>query len=513
MVENRPRRGGWRCAISTFVLGLLLVAPAVAQSFLPDQPVVAPVFDFFQPPRLPPVLTKTLSAARTGELDVLSLIQRPQWLDEGLPFQTAQMRPEQALGTPIGLGSAGPNLEEPNRDMGAPLSDDKLRPTVNLTVQLQSDFAWFDQTEANRQAVGNIPDGAFFRRARMGVMGDLYKNIEYRIEFDFAGEARPQFLDLWIAMTNLPLQQNIIVGHFFEPFSLERYTPNRFITFNERALVDSLSPARNMGAMLYGHTENERITWAVGAFRTRSDDYGDHVSNQGGWAITAHSTILPWYLESDEYTLYMLHLGASYSYRAGDDDPLRFRSRPSIRMNQQGVGGVPNFVDTGDILNSENYRLYGLEAAWVHGPFSVQGEWIAASVPLGPESPPFFHGAYIYASWFLTGESRSYSRTNILGRFREGIFQRVIPRSNVWDRRSEGINGPGAWEVAARWSYLNLNSAGIQGGYLEDWTLGVNWYLNPYTRISANYVHPILHDNQNRKSTAGMYSLRFQFEY
>lgn len=49
-------------------------------------------------------------------------------------------------------------------------------------------------------------------------------------------------------------------------------------------------------------------------------------------------------------------------------------------MREQGVRGIPNFVDTGDLLDVRNYWLYGLEAAWVHGPLSLQGEWINATV-------------------------------------------------------------------------------------------------------------------------------------
>jgi hypothetical protein len=59
--------------------------------------------------------------------------------------------------------------------------------------------------------------------------------------------------------------------------------------------------------------------------------------------------------------------------------------------------------------------------------------------------------------------------------------------------------------MAARWSYIDLNSAGIAGGYMDEVTLGLNWYLNPFTLISFNYVRPILRDPVEGKSTADMY--------
>ena len=50
-------------------------------------------------------------------------------------------------------------------------------------------------------------------------------------------------------------------------------------------------------------------------------------------------------------------------------------------------------------------------------------------------------------------------------------------------------SGWGAFQVAARYSRLDLNSGAVQGGELRDTTLGINWYLNPALRWSFNYVY------------------------
>jgi len=390
----------------------------------------------------------------------------------------------------------------------------KLKPTVNITAQIQADAAFFDQDTNNVQSVGEMPDGAFFRRSRIGVYGELYKTVEYRLEYDFANEARPQILDNWIALTNIPIFNNVIVGHYFEPFSLERYSPNRFVTFMERSLADTFVPARNMGVMVYGNALEKRLTFAVGGFRSGSDAYGDDVSFNSGFAGTAHATYLAWYEEVGQDNLKLLHLGGSYSYRSKGDDPVNFSTRPSVRMRQQGVGGVPVFVSTGDLEDASHMQLFGLEAAWVYNAFSIQGEFIAADVHRKRNADPFFHGGYFYGSWFLTGESRSYSPTSVLGRFREGIFQRTIPRSNVLDRNTGiGWTGSGAIELAVRWSYIDLNSNGVEGGHLEDMTYGVNWYLNPYTKVMLNYVRPTLRDPTFGTSQANSYAMRVQFEF
>ena len=98
-----------------------------------------------------------------------------------------------------------------------------------------------------------------------------------------------------------------------------------------------------------------------------------------------------------------------------------------------------------------------------------------ADTPDGAD--PTFQGFYAAASWFLTGEVRPYSRSN-------ATFGRVRPRRSL---RSEG--GAGAWEIAARFSRLDLSDQEIAGGELEDVTLGLNWYANPFVRVMANWIH------------------------
>ena len=87
-------------------------------------------------------------------------------------------------------------------------------------------------------------------------------------------------------------------------------------------------------------------------------------------------------------------------------------------------------------------------------------------------------GWYAYASWFVTGESRAYKDG-------KGVFSRVHPADNF---TTDG--GSGALELAVRVSNLDLNDtgAGINGGELDDLTVGANWYLNPSTRVMLNWV-------------------------
>jgi phosphate-selective porin OprO/OprP len=87
-----------------------------------------------------------------------------------------------------------------------------------------------------------------------------------------------------------------------------------------------------------------------------------------------------------------------------------------------------------------------------------------------------FDGLYASASWFLTGETRPYDR-------RKACFSRVIPHHNFdWGR-----GGWGAWELAARYSFVNLNSENINGGRMSMLMTGLNWYLHPNLKMRFEY--------------------------
>ncbi|MFN9917080.1 MAG: porin, partial [Pirellulaceae bacterium] len=89
----------------------------------------------------------------------------------------------------------------------------------------------------------------------------------------------------------------------------------------------------------------------------------------------------------------------------------------------------------------------------------------------------FLWGAYSQVGLFLTGEYRPYDR-------KTATIDRVIPRHPF---PSHG--GWGAWEIAGRWSFTDLSDGQIVGGELQNFTAGLNWYVNPYCKCVFNYIH------------------------
>jgi phosphate-selective porin OprO/OprP len=329
---------------------------------------------------------------------------------------------------------------------------------------------------------GALKTGAEFRRARMFIEGGLASQVKYKIEMDLAG-GRVAFTDVFISLEQLPGVGTLRVGHQKEPFSLEELTSSRFITFMERALPNVFAPARNTGLLLQNAVAGERVTWAIGVFR-EAETSGDSIG-AGGWNVTARVTGLPWYREKGRY---LFHVGAAYTRKDPLEGVVRFRQRPEVHIS-------PYLVDTGT-LKADGVDIVGLESAWVVGPFSLQGEYMSVGVDRPVGGSLRFQGYYVYAGVFLTGEHRAYKKAS-------GAFDRTKPRRNF----REG--GFGAWELVVRYSGLDLTDGDVQGGVLQDWTVGLNWYLNDHTRWMLNYVHARRKD----VGTANYFMTRFQVDF
>ena len=397
-------------------------------------------------------------------------------------------------------------------------SDKKTFPTVAVNGVFQADAGWFNQDAASLARFGRIQDGADFRRARLSAKCSVLQNTNYFMQFDFAFFGRPTFTDLWVEQTNVPVLGNVRVGQWKQPFSLEVVSSFRYTTFMERSLLfQPFTPFRRLGVGSYNHNKDEEITWAASVFRSGQDQFGDTLATDGGWGTAERITALPfWSNEGANY----LHLGVGHFFNAPPNDTVNFRTIPEffIGANAPGVvgtsgqavpgglDGTPFFVATGNLAVS-NYNVIGSEFLWVAGPLSVQSEAMVNIVNQEGVNPTAaLPGMYIQTGYFLTGEHRPYDR-------KTAQIDRVKPNGNFLYPASKGATGMGAWEIAARYSYLNLNDKNIRGGVINDFTAGLNWFMNPYTRMEFNYIHSVPTVDDIGTSRTNMFGLRTQMDF
>jgi phosphate-selective porin OprO/OprP len=133
-----------------------------------------------------------------------------------------------------------------------------------------------------------------------------------------------------------------------------------------------------------------------------------------------------------------------------------------------------------------------------------------------------YQGGYAFLSYFLTGESRGYKKET-------KTTDRVTPYEPFfWVDACQGAAcGRGAWELALGYSWVDLedghdivattpaNSTNRRRGFNNDIVFGVNWYHNPWSRMTFNYEHEILDfvDGGVPDSNANIFGARWQIDW
>jgi len=362
---------------------------------------------------------------------------------------------------------------------------EKFIPTLSIGGRIMYDFNKIDSYIEEDSFTGSE-----FRRARIEISGEVAKNIGFQFQADFAN-AVIRFKALDIYFDNLPkIGGKLSIGSIHEPFSLDQLTSSKYITFIERAtptefilkwrtgfLYENFGLFKGKLGLQLAYTANNTNSGLIDVKLEEGRNMSGRVS---GLVINN--------IEKKE----LLHLGVSYSYstpiRLNDSDNRQFvvAIKPESHMARVSLFNV--FDDV------ENIQITGFEAAYNWGRLSLQGEFIQANVKtnLGDFSVPSYYG---YISYFITGENRPYKQS-------ENIFTRVKPKNDFNFKDNWG-----ALELAARYSSFDLTDA--EKGKLDNITLGVNWYLNPQTRIMYNYI---LSDDQSPHKT-NIHLLRFQIDF
>jgi len=377
-------------------------------------------------------------------------------------------------------------------------------PSVKLTGFFQADAGWIHQDAANRIAVGDIQDGADFRRARLAATGDVAENVDYMVEFDFGFPGRPSFMDVWLEVRDTAWLGNLKIGQFRHPFGLDGLTSVKELTFIERGLPFAFLPFRQIGVMTSRADEEAGRTWALSGFRFPTDTFGGQIGDNGGYGLASRLT----QVIAENSRGGIVHIGGAYSLIDPANDAVQYRSQPEFFIAETGgaafvptgvPSAIPPFVDTGVIATNKSH-LIAAELAATSGSFHAQSEYIHAIVNRFGGATVGFSGVSAQAGYILTGEHRPYNS-------KAGVLGRVVPKNEF------GRSGCGAWEIAGRWSMLDLNDGDIRGGLLSTSTLGLNWYLNKYTKFQFNYVHAFLDNPVNSDSNADILALRAQVDF
>jgi phosphate-selective porin OprO/OprP len=340
---------------------------------------------------------------------------------------------------------------------------------------------------------------AAITQARLSLLGWVFDKGKFKLQLEFADGF--QVKDSWFQFNPLPYVGLVTLGNMKEPFSLDELISSGNRTFMTDALpVLAFSPSRNIGVMANDTALDEHLTWAIGGFWNTGSyssfaDAKDAFDSANGFHVTGRVTYLPTYEDGGRK---LTHLGLSVSLQS-------FTGETANRAVPETTLIDAYLADTG-LFQPDRAALVSIEFAKVEGPWSIQSEVMWNRYQASPLGNPVLSGFYVFGSHILTGEQRLYDTS-------EGVFYGVIPKQNF-----SLANGTwGAVEVALRLSAMNLDSHALSGGRQRDVTLGLNWYLNPSTRMMFNYVHALVNGRANPPvvdgGRANIFQTRLQVEF
>ncbi len=379
-------------------------------------------------------------------------------------------------------------------------ADKKKKSSWKMTGRVHLDNWNFLDTDAGSNfletgdATDDPEDRWDFRRIRLEFAGNVPNNMLFRTQIDFNNPSSAEMKDVYLGFNNLPHNQMLLIGNQKRPIGMDHLNSSRHNVFIERPLaVETFNEdARRLGVLMYGHTDNEMINWRYGAFLleniSRDGRYRGDFDEAGIYGRLAAS---PWYDDiSGGRGYYHCAIIGSVNQTDADgtldaDDnanEARFRTRPLARSDSR-------WWNTNRILGADGYQQLGVESVLNIGALQITGEYFGNWVqrdPLGGFSGEdlTFHGGYIFASYFLTGEHIPLNR-------RVGTIDRVRPLENffVVDRCCGGTGrGWGALAMAFRYDYLDLSDSDIRGGRGYACTAGLNWYWTAYSKLQTNLV-------------------------
>jgi len=428
---------------------------------------------------------------------------------------------------------------------------DEPLPLIRLSGFFQVDESFVNQSGNNLSIFGDVFGGVSFRRVRLQSLGFVAESTRYSIEVDFVALGRASLMDVWGEQANLPFFGTIRIGQFRQPTTMDGLTNVRHLEFLERsAPFWSFDPFRRTGIMAYRVSEDERSTLAYSMYGTGftffnglSTSYGTlgdtqlatQIGDNGGVSVVVRGTHLLYYDNLNEQQN-LLHVGGGYNFSSiggeGTSGPFaktyQARTIPEFFQGDLLGGGLtaagtPVVLDSGRIL-SRSFSFYHAELAGNYGPAHFQSELMGTSLNQLNGPTLFYYGAYFQCGYFLTGESAGYNRE-------VGVMDYNVKPYNEFFGRGPGhpVGGWGAWELAFRWSYVNINNSNLNPanqlsnspgpppspnpGQLNESTLAVKWWWNQYTRVQFNWIRSMIDNTGRGPNSMNTFAARFQLEF
>ena len=389
------------------------------------------------------------------------------WAPGAAAAQQPTVAPWDTIPAKITAGEA--DGERPRRNLMPFLNWDWGFTTFHIGLATGFDIAWFAQDDDSKEQL-TMDEGLKWRDFRFVGNGRFKSKrpITWQFGVMWDGVSEDWFIRQTGIMIAVPeIWGNIFIGRAKEGISLSKVIQGYQIIPVERMnFTDATIPILADGIKWLGYVPEKHIFWNFGAFTDWLSEgqsfssYDYQFALRGGWVS----------MESDSAGK-LFHAGLNLRTGHVNNDTLQLRARPESNV-------APYFIDTGK-FPAQSTSMAGFEAFYRLGAVMYGTEYYWQFVNSPETGDPMFQGGEIFASWFLTGETRGYNTSG-------GYFKGISPRKTLFE------GGPGAWEAVVRLSYSDFNNQGVEGGEFWRITPQVSWYLTDYSRIEFIYGYGVL---------------------
>lgn len=323
--------------------------------------------------------------------------------------------------------------------------------------------------------------GTEFNDLRIGVKTS-FQNWNMKLEMGYAGN-KAAIKDAFATYSYK--NHSIQVGQFYEPFSLDMLCSTFDLRFNQSpGVVLALTNSRRMGVAYSYNTKHYYI--CSGLFT--DNDLSNLKNASQGYAMDARLVYRPIY-EKEK----LIHIGLAAIRRTPDGTLPEEGNEDTFTYKSPGVSTIDNrTLMLANVDHAKSQLKIGTELLIYYHKFFLQSEYIRARVTRKDGFENYTaQGAYLQCSWLLLGKNY--------------LYDEVV----ACPGRPEGKS----LELCARFNYLTLNDAGIEGGMQKDFSVGLNYYINKHLAVKLNYSYFIAgaHIKEIENSNFSVLQGRFQF--
>jgi phosphate-selective porin OprO/OprP len=344
---------------------------------------------------------------------------------------------------------------------------------LKLTGYMQFDSRWY--TTHTVPSTGSIQPSTFvLRRIRPTIEGKLFKYFKFKIQPDF-GEGTFSDKDMYFEFDYTKLAR-LRMGKFKVPSGLEVLESSSRMLMIERSLTQNVEPERDLGVMLHGELLKGALLYQTGIFngvpdRASTVDTANHSGKDFAGRILSH----PFRLITDAECLQNFGLGVASTIGS------QRTTLPTYVT--QGRTTFFSYVSSAR-ARGQRWRVIP-QLYYYYGPFLIQAEYSQStqgltSTTTSAASQEIRNWAYnVQGAYVITGEDIAYDK-NVTPAENFDPFKRTL----------------GALALTARWSQLGVDGDAFKMGFAninvasrgaKEWTIGLNWYLNPNIKAEFNY--------------------------